>query len=403
MRTPPRSDRCRPSQWLLVAAAAIALGACGVDTSPHYHDKGPDGTANDADQTVNEVPPDAANGDAAIESVKIDERQAEEAKKKAETPPTTVDPDADAEVSIDPSMLVSNNHFRSTFDLASVKRLRNGFVPTANLSVAAKTVNAKLEGSTADDGVTIQQTYGDGKVRSRGTQTITNSVGDKDANPKTGVATQTGVQTYFRVTGAVGCPNVFVCIEKMTFEPKVGDPSTYCYYDKTGKEAVAIPYAVASNYAAKDFTAEVYKQYGPFSAKRFAGKDVDCVKPPAKSDAQELVLITVTAGTSDLAKIPRLFQDPALPITHEVIIETHRAANDNRAPYLDETLRLNAKTRFMLNETKQTLVMMIKSVRKTVKLAFPQNLAVNMDGVLVDARFELCQNKLAKDGGSYCK
>jgi hypothetical protein len=267
------------------------------------------------------------------------------------------------------------------------------------LGLARSTVESRLSGTTDKDGVTVSQTYGDGQSRSSGKQLIINTPGD--AELKDGQAANSGMQAFDRVTSDPSCPSSLVCIDRLTFEPTTGDPMTFCFYDGTGKR-VAVPYAIPPNIKYQEL-APLAKVYGPYVAKRYRMPDMSCDNPIGEPDVVETYSTEIRQGPQPSPATQNFFiRAASFNFDYEAEMIHQRVANDNRAPYIDETIKMQAKTRYVFDAGKSTLVKMIKTVRSTVELPFPINLVMSMDGLQVDLHFELCENLMTGFEASYC-
>ncbi len=366
------------SSPLVFACALFLCMACGVDESSYFSGK-----------SLLEAPKEkgnSADGEGALNSDEFVPGLGEEL----------------VEEEVDPSSLVVDTWYRAAFDLMSARRLVNGQAPNADLGLAASKVQQRLNLVTPLDGVDVKQTYGDGVARSDGRQEILNTPGDQEIETAIGETSASGSQSYVRVTDDDGCPSVFVCIPRIEFSPKQGDAMTICFYDAAGVMPVAIPYATVPGY---DFTAyqQHFGAFGPYKARRFRQLKVDCTNPAVQSDATEDFRVNFQGATLLTDNINRLFQSASsFRIDQMLSFEYTRLVNDNRAPYLDETVKLQKLSRTYIDSTQRASVKMVKSVRSSVKLGFLEGLFVNMDGLLVDLHMELCKDRLQPQGGEYC-
>jgi hypothetical protein len=372
-----RTQNAKPAIELVSALLlGVAVFACGVEKKPKYDD---DKATDQLGEATPQSQTPSANGD----------------------PQPGDGPGADVPGAEDPdpSTLVLHNSYRAAFDRSSARALVRGRSPNANLGLAKSQVEKKLSAAASTDGVIVQQTVGDGVRYSDGTQIITNAVGDLDVDLAKGEVSASGEQRYRRVTGDAGCPNVFVCIDHMTFQPKTGSPTTYCY--SKGDQPAAIPFAAASNYRADDFKPHL-KAYGPYKVKRYAGLLADCEKAVEgkQPELEESVMITVSRPSPTTTM--RFRKADAVPVEHVVELLHERVTADDVAPYLDETVRLQHRTRFYMNETKRQLVKMVKTTRQKVDLPSIVGIFFKMDGLEIDVGFELCKDLLQATPAEFC-
>jgi hypothetical protein len=303
---------------------------------------------------------------------------------------------------IDPETIVLQARYKSRFHAITAERLVNNEPPDTEFGVAQSTVMDKLTVVGENDGVQISQTYGDGVALSNGRQVITNNAGDQDVNVEAGGTSASGVQTFVRTTADETCPSQTICVSEVKFEPNIGQPATFCFFDAVTNEARAIPYAIAPNYALKDLE-PMFGEYGPYRVERYKGTDVSCDGDGlVVVDHYENIIITIGASGRDLQATPRLFQNSKLKYDYAITITNRRVENDNVAPYIDETIKMQQQTDYLFDELEGMLAKMIKRARTSVELPFPVNLIMSMDGLAVDLHFEYCENLLVTDAPSYC-
>jgi hypothetical protein len=361
---------------------AVLSTSCGVDESRKYDDDKQFLEAPRKSQGSAEANPEPAGVTGEIE------RGAESEENEEST-------------EIDPNTTVLNARYRARFNTDTALKLVNGQAPSDSLGLARSTIEDRLNGTTENDGLIVTQNYGDGVSRSVGKQVIINTPGDQEL--KEGQPSNSGIQFYDRTTSDPDCPSQLVCIDRLLFEPNVGAPMTICYYDASGTKRVAIPYAISPTAKLEELK-QAAKLYGPFVAKRFREAEMSCDQPVGAPDVVETFEIEVSAPVQISASPTHYFQRAdALKYTHEVAVTSRRLANDNQAPYLDETVKLQMVTRNLFDGTKSVLAKMIKTVRSSVELPFPVNLIMSMDGLMVDLHFELCENLLDETSGKYCQ
>jgi hypothetical protein len=303
-----------------------------------------------------------------------------------------------------PETLIKNALYRARFDQDSAVGIRDSSGYRTLGALVAGRIRDNLV-TTRDDGLTAKQTYGDGIARSVTVQEVRNSAGDASRGEDGPSAS--GTRILDRIVSA-DCPGVFLCIERMVVKPTTGDPSTICFADKATGVRKPFPFGAVPNYKAADFAA-AYGSYGPYRISAYAGDDVDCDAPGTPLVTEEIG-VEVSQGSLDAAGL-ELRTDAPVPAQYSVVFETHRLANDLVAPYVDETILLNHKTNYLMNEDEAELVKLVVTTRMSVDIAAQAGggilgglagLLVNLDGVSVDLHMELCQNQLDPADPDHC-
>jgi hypothetical protein len=381
VKFPSNQTQCAIFLPALSLVAAL-LQSCGVDEGRKY----------ESDKQFIEAPRKSSQGSA--EANPEPAGVTGEVERSAES--------GEEEVSeIDPNTVVLNARYRARFNVQTALKLVNGQAPSDSLGLARSTIEDRLNGTTENDGLILTQNYGDGVSRSVGKQVIINTPGDQELQE--GQPSNSGIQAYDRTTADPDCPSQLVCIDRLKFEPNIGEPMTICYFDASGVKPVSIPYAISPTAKLEELR-QVAKVYGPFVAKRYREAEMSCDQPVGTPDVVENFEIQVAAPIAISTSPVHYFQRAdALKYTHEVAVTSRRVANDNQAPYLDETIKLQMLTRNLFDGTKSVLAKMVKTVRSSVELPFPVNLIMSMDGLMVDLHFELCENLLDEKNGNYCQ
>lgn len=318
----------------------------------------------------------------------------------SESTETNPDGEESEEPRVDPQSLVLSGFYRGYFQLDSMLRLSDGHAPSSNFSVASTIVKQRLQGGSSEDGITASQTFGDGVQYAEGRQLIKNRVGDREASSAEGgpKPSESGVQTYRRVTGG-DCPSTLICVDEIRFVPDSGEAVTICFKDPSTGTSRAIPFAIAPNYSATDYELFTNRQiYGPFLAEKYRGHSHDCHSAGEAFILKESFSVSVAKGQNLVAQ--RYATHSEAKPNLELVMQVTRSAADNKAPYLDETIRLQYQTRFLLNTDKRSLVKMVKSVRKSAKMPLILDVLLPMDGIQVDLHLELCKDLL--QNVSYC-
>ena len=304
---------------------------------------------------------------------------------------------------IPPETLISSNWYRAFFDVDSAQGVRDGS-GYRSLGQIENQVKDKLTNEPSD-GVVISQTFGDGVSTSLNSQDIYNSAGD--TNRDEGAPTVSGVQYMDRVV-TPECPGVFLCISRMWFEPVEGDTVTYCYEDPDTGEPALYPYGPMPNYKERDFE-PYYGEYGPYRVTKYAGK-VEC-SDPGYAILSEDILVTIAAiDVTDTAYDLHIYEQ--LDAQFGVSFGNARVEDDLDSPYIDETIQLNTISKYVLNEDVGEIVKMVVTSRQSIDVAaeagggafgrFIANL-LNIQGIIVDLHFELCNNLLDDDSAPHCE
>jgi hypothetical protein len=265
----------------------------------------------------------------------------------------------------------------------------------------------------ADDTLDMQQTLGDGVKYSQLTEAVTAPPSAMDGMLQGG--SDAATKLIRREATGDECPPMFICARATTVTPVSGSPVTYCYQDQAGNWTV-MPVAIATNFTAADYRP---KTYGPFTVWQFAGDGVDCTNPGGNKllalTSVNLQVTVTTEPASDWTEM-RYHQRNVIPVQYEVDMIYSKAGagllgSDDRRPYVDQTADLQGKTRFLMNEERQVLVKIVKSVRKGLALTGDSSswlgaaaeLILPFDGLSLDWEAELCRDALLPaDSGTYC-
>jgi len=318
------------------------------------------------------------------------------------------DGDGDVVTKLPPDTLIKHARYRARFETASARAIRDDSGYRNLAALVANQVRAKMT-TTPNDGLTLQQTFGDGVARSLTRQAIKSSAGDADRDD--GEPTSSHTRLLDRVVGldAGDCPGVFVCAERMIYKPDEGQALTVCFHDPASGAVKAFPYSAAPNYAATDFTAHM-KVYGPYEVRAYTGEIASCKEPAAVPVVTEQIVVDVQVAPADKLGLTLATVDPLTP-QYGVQFENRRVANDLVAPYIDETVRLNHRTVYGLNETARELAKLVVTTRMSIDIAAQAGggllgglagLLVNIDGVIVDLHMEYCQNLLEAGAKDKC-
>ena len=351
-------------------SATIVVGGCGVDESNQY-----DGKKFSADATPR-VPSDTSDDSSGAGSSNTPTRSS-----VSTGGSNDVGGGADDASDIAPETIVLKNQYRAQFDTTQLFRLMDDGTRDMELSVAESTIKDKLGLVTAQDGLIVSQTYGDGVALSNGQQVITNTPGDQEINVDAGMTSASGTQTYVRTTADPDCPSDFICVQKLTFMPMQGAPISLCFKDELGRQVKAIPYAISPTIK-RESVAKLAKSYGPFMVQRYRSANIDCNNAGGAPDLVETVRITVEAGSSNLSQVKQFFQNAAAPVADlEVVMRNERLAGDAASPYIDETVKMQKQTRYLIDSKTAKLVKMIKNVRSSVTLPFFAELIMDRAGI----------------------
>lgn len=293
---------------------------------------------------------------------------------------------------IDPNTLISHSTFRAYFDVNGTQGITadDGYVRIGNM--VNKQVKKQLYTSD-EDGVVLAQTFGDGVSKSSGWQELIQSAGDD--NREEGADTTSGTQYIDRVVDS-SCPSVYLCINRMVFVPIEGSPATYCFRDSEGNSAL-FPYNPVPNYSEGDFNLH-YGTYGPFMVSKYMGQNVDCDNPDVPQVIEEEVTVTTTPGEPEDIDYALHVISP-LTIDFSVAFNFNRLNSDFQKPYIDETVLLNTRNEFAINDYTNSFTKMMVTSRKSI----PDSFFYREEGVAVHLNFELCADLLDESSPEHCE
>jgi hypothetical protein len=297
---------------------------------------------------------------------------------------------------VDATLLVTNLNFRSMTDMASLQGLDNGGNSNNNRNALAEALQKQLGDTAPNDELTLEQEFSGPAARSHGRFGFKSSALDKITG-----TSQSGSELFTRVSTQTLCPFGLVCVTQFVFMPVKGDATTYCFFDAEGKKAAPIPYGVDGEAPRDAVRGNVDGTYGPFVGRSYPGAAVNCSQPDGKPLAEEHFRIFVAEGGVNGGNGQLLFQTKALPLSHQITIEARRVAGDSEAPFLDETMRLRRISEFRVSEELRVVAMVIRGSRQSLDPALKKTLGI--DGFQISTRSELCENKLLKTGGVFCK
>jgi hypothetical protein len=385
----------------LVIVSLVAL-QCGIqlDDSNYYgHPKNYGILSNsDDDGTRNRKNPPAGNGE--DNQTPADDPAADPEEEEPAVEPGEPEPDEEEEpeepTPIDPNTLVENTSYAAWFDQPSARRLVDGEAPSAIPSLAVRTVRSRLI-TQSGDGMITGFRYGDGQSLSPAYEDLTMAGFDSSLGPDE--VSTSAHKSYTRVSGTQDCPPVFVCIDHKTVEPETGDAFTDCFYDQDTGLPRNFPKSAASSYRWTDVAPHL-GAYGPFVIKRFPGTNVDCRNPPRTAELTETIMTTVLGVQNPPVT---LVHHTVNPLTADYMLEfsNTRITGNNDRPYLDETVELQVRTRYFVNEQAAKFVQIAPTVRRSVDLGLA-GIFITMDGVQVDMYLDMCRDLLNINSENHC-
>jgi hypothetical protein len=209
------------------------------------------------------------------------------------------------------------------------------------------------------------------------TQKVVTNGGDNISNMK-GDESQSGTQLIdWTLEGAQknkGCPDGFVCIERMVWVPDSGQTMTYCYRDPVSKSPIAIPYSPNSQYGADSFAAVIGDGITskPFEVSTHRGT-VGCQDQGIEVIDRNLVIYRIGLGNladQGQSGFLRKALNQSLEADTEVAIGFslfNGTANQpylpKAGPYIDQLTRLNTNIRFFLNTKEHVIVKLERTVQ----------------------------------------
>jgi hypothetical protein len=387
--------------FFLITSVTLGITACGAEEENHFDDK--EYGKNSGDITSGNQPED--------ETITIPQSPAPTTPVPAVTTTTEEteggtdivvgedeeegESEGDGLPEITPDTIISHANYGFFFDDNSIVGIDDNQGYKNLGGVVLNNIKGKLYEDAADR-MLVAQTFGDGISKSLGWQDITLTAADGE-KPE-GADSTSGIQYIDRITGN-GCPSVFLCIERMVFVPAQGNPATFCYTDMEGNR-VPFPYSIIPNYAEADF-AFYMGEYGPYLVEKYPGEDIDCDDPGVESIISEEITINVESGDVNSHSWTKHLFEP-MPMDFAVIFNYNRVANDLVSPYIDETVLLNTKQEYVIDDNANEIAKMVINSRSTLNLSGFESIFVSVEGIAVDLHFEYCENLLDTTGFSHC-
>lgn len=295
---------------------------------------------------------------------------------------------------IEPDEIILNSRMKAQFRKDSVKAIDgdDGIIPFSELllgSTKKKMVMDRIV-TNDDDGMIVFSTYGNGVDRSTVTQIVTLTGADEDLEE--GENSSTGVQYMDRLVGP-DCPGTFLCIDRFSYVPNIGTPFTLCFEDAEGNRT-AIPYGLLPNYTAAQQRLNL-GEYGPFTVKKYAGDNVACDAVEEAPLLTENVMVDFSEADLDGLEYEWHVVNP-IEAEYSVVITRKRTQNDNRFPYIDETIKFTHRNQYYISEVERGMSQLRLTTRKTVDVNLFNSIDLNgllgFEGVAVELIFDYCQN-----------
>jgi hypothetical protein len=333
----------------------------------------------------------------------------------------------------DPGMVVYRPYFVGVMDSASMMLLKNTApfgeeIAPSDVGTLASLLPMLAGLMSKPASLVIQQTLGNHQENlSTFSQDLTSPTDEGLLAKILGGPKETRYQAFNRRVGIGGCPNAFVCVESQTYAPKDSLQKTFCYYDKASEKLTTIPYSPSPKAKIADFD-QTYKTYPDYIAAVYLGDGNTCAPTleEARSDArmvgiQAFRVSVRKISAAALANVERLVQaDASIAIQYGVQVTLEKLnqgdaglQGGNLQPYLDESLILQNETSYYMNETEQTTVKFVKSIRKPFNQKVSSVLRLipgltdllSHDGLKIDYHFEFCQDQTfpEKLGRNYCE
>lgn len=361
---------------------ALVLVGCGTDAEPFYASDLKNYGAFSTD-TNGEYDAIASDEDAFPWS---DHQQGETESDQSNAPIVTAP-------ELDPGTPISHSYMQLAFDTSEVWKLRTGKSPETAGFILRNQVQQRMSNDSTDHAI-MRQNFGDGISLSDGTIHI--RAKSADAQQPEGEPSVSGMTSYVREVGHTDCPKTMVCATSMTHQPTVGTPFTMCFHNPITKERTVLPISPATNYRKTDFL-DIEGPLGTYKVDRYSGL-IDCESPPSEAllVSENIHVNLQVAASLGQSQLPDSLHQ-ALPAQYGVTLYFERTEHDDRAPYIDETIRLDHVSHNFLNEDEKVLVQVVNETRASIS-GVPL-----VDGVKFKLVLNLCTDYLNPNPNNYCE
>lgn len=195
------------------------------------------------------------------------------------------------------------------------------------------------------------------------------------------------------------CPKTFICVERLTWQPTKGQDWTYCMRHPQTRLPMPVPFSPNPNFTKDAFEASVpTKLESPVVLVSKHPGIQSCDDPEIVTQSIDTIKWTVTP-MSAAASTQRGFYKYAtynsLPADVAMKIDIQRYSyplgrtfQPRKAPYVDQSTRLNSRVIYYLNTAERVYTKAVRSSQEPVN-TFPGTFVSN--GIQVDYHFELCQ------------
>lgn len=397
----------RSASVAFLALITLLVTDCGVETRPHYEGKkffgaAPEtvtpevGVTPDASESVPEIPEERGTSEAEETTVE-------------EQPEAPAEEEAYEEVSaIDPHRVIFSGLYRGAVNFDAVRFINwNGQkVNPQDYSVVRSIMN--LLPRRPDAKIFLQQEYGDGQGGGLVKQSVFSNMADLGVY--VGRESGSGSFTMQRGVEGKGCGSMWVCLDQYVWKPTAAardakhDAKTYCFYDRYEKKMTSIPYSPSPLYSERDYDRELEAQngvvvMGPYDVLRMDGAKKNCDEAHPERDLVDRIMVRFKKISPAMKRMVALSSLPKADFAIEGSIEQLGTPLRER-PYVDETTRLQHRSRYYISESAGLMVKLVKDVRLGLISDSKWN---PVQGLFLEMHFEYCQDFLQENGTNHCE